>query len=211
METKTKEKEHKIINRETKYEGQNNFKIEELTIQIGEEEIKRQVFDRGNAIAALVYNTETNKFIFVEQYRAGAEGVMVEIVAGGIERDEKPEDAVRREVAEELGYKVDKITHIKDFYVSPGANKEITALFYVEVSEKISDGGGVDDEDIKIVEVEDIGLGGNIFFEVILNGDIKPPYQLIDAKSIIATNWWASNKLMKSLWQTVSDFKLKSI
>lgn len=210
METKTKE-EYEITNREIKFEGSNNFKIEEVTLQKGDKEIKRQVFDRGNAIAALVYNTETKKFIFVEQYRAGAEGVLLEIVAGGIEEDEKPQDAVKREVAEELGYKVDKITHIKDFYVSPGANKEITALFYVEVSEKISEGGGVDDEDIKIVEAIDLGLNGNVIFEMFDDGRIVPPYQMIDAKSIVAINWWVGNKMMKSLWETVSDFKMKSL
>jgi|694.fasta_scaffold18259_6 ADP-ribose pyrophosphatase len=203
--------EYKIVDREIKYEGSNNFKIEEITLQKGDKKIKRQIFDRGNAIAALVYNTETKKFLFVDQYRAGTNGNMLEIVAGGIEKSEKPEDAVRREIAEELGYKVDKITHIKDFYVSPGANTEITALFYVEVSEKISEGGGVDDEDIKIVEVEDLGLSGNVFFENIDNGVLKPPYQMIDAKSIIAINWWVSNSMMKSLWTTISDFKLKSI
>lgn len=211
METNIEKQEYEIVNRELKYEGSNNFKIEEITVKKGDKEIKRQVFDRGNAIAALVYNTETKKFLFVDQYRAGAEDKMIEIVAGGIEESEKPQDAVKREVAEELGYKVDKITHIRDFYVSPGANKEITALFYVEVSEKIAEGGGVDDEDIKIIEVEDLGLNGNIFFEISENGNIIPPYQMIDAKSIIAINWWVSNNMMRSLWSTVSDFKMKSL
>jgi nudix-type nucleoside diphosphatase (YffH/AdpP family) len=210
METKIKE-EYEITNREIKFEGSNNFKIEEITLQKGDKEIKRQVFDRGNAIAALVYNTETKKFIFVEQYRVPAEGVLLEIVAGGIEENEKPQDAVKREIAEELGYKVDKITHIKDFYVSPGGNREITALFYVEVSEKISEGGGVDDEDIKIVEAVDLGLNGNVIFEMFDDGRIVPPYQMIDAKSIVAINWWVGNKMMKSLWETVSDFKMKSL
>lgn len=210
METKIKE-EYEITNREIKFEGSNNFKIEEITLQKGDKEIKRQVFDRGNAIAALVYNTETKKFIFVEQYRVPVEGVLLEIVAGGIEENEKPQDAVKREIAEELGYKVDKITHIKDFYVSPGGNREITALFYVEVSEKISEGGGVDDEDIKIVEAVDLGLNGNVIFEMFDDGRIVPPYQMIDAKSIVAINWWVGNKMMKSLWETVSDFKMKSL
>lgn len=208
METK---EEYEITNREVKFEGSNNFKIEELTIQKGDKELKRQIFNRGNGIAALVYNTETEKFIFVEQYRAPVEGVLLEIVAGGIEENEKPQDAVKREIAEELGYKVDKITHIKDFYVSPGANTEITALFYVEVSEKISEGGGVDDEDIKIVEAIDLGLNGNVIFEMFNDGRIVPPYQMIDAKSIIAINWWVGNKMMKSLWETVSEFKMKSL
>lgn len=210
METKTEEN-YKILNTEIKYEGFKNFKIKELTIENGDKKFKREIFDRGNGVGALVYNTETKKFLFVEQYRAGGSGIFVEIVAGGIDENEKPEDAIRREIIEELGYKVDKMTHITDFYVSPGANTEITALFYVEVSEKISNGGGIDDENIKTIEVEDIGLNGNLFFEISTDGELKMPYKLIDAKSIIATNWWTSNKMMKSLWETVSDFKIKSL
>lgn len=202
--------EHEIIKRDEKYVS-NFFKIEDLTIKLGDKEIKREVFKRPNAAAALVYNTETKKYLFVEQYRAGAEGVMIEIVAGTMEENEKPQDTIKREVAEELGYKVDTILHISDFYVSPGANTEICALFYVEVSEKISDGGGVDDEYIRIIEVQDLGMSGNLFFEIPENGNITPPYKLIDAKSIIAVNAHVQSKMLRELWKTMSDYKMKSL
>lgn len=201
--------EVEIINKETKYSG--HFKIEEVHFKDGDKEYKYEVFDRGNAAAALVYNTETKKFLFVEQYRVATEGVMIEIVAGSIEKGEKPQDTIKREVAEELGYKVDKTVHIGDFYVSPGANKEVTALFYVEVSEKIGEGGGIDGENINVLEVPELGLNGNLFFEIKEDGLIVPPYKLIDAKSIIAVNWYMTSELMKNLWQTVSDYKIKSI
>ena len=202
--------DYEITKRENKYSGK--FKIEEVTIKTDDKEFKTEVFDRGNSVGALVYNTDTKKYLFVEQYRAGAEGVMIEIVAGAVDEGEKTQEAIKREIVEELGYKSDKITHISDFYLSPGASKEIMALFYVEVSEKIGKGGGVDDdENIRIVEVEDLGLSGNLFFEFPEEGDVIPPYKLIDAKSIMAVNWHVQNKMMKSLWETVSDFKMKSL
>lgn len=202
--------EYEITNREIKYKG--FAKLEEVTVKHGDTEFKREVFDRGNAAAALVYNTETKKFLFVEQFRPGANGVMVEIVAGGIEEGEKPQDSIKREIAEELGYKVDRLTHITDCYVSPGANTEVTAIFYAEVSEKIGEGGGSDEhENIRIVEVSDLGLNGNLFFDIPEDGDIVPPYKLIDSKSIIAVSWFMTSKLMRSLWETISDFKMKSL
>lgn len=202
--------EYEITNRVPKYSGK--FKIEELNIKYGDKEFRTEVFDRGNSVGALVYNTVTKKYLFTEQYRAGVEGMMIEIVAGKIEEGEKTQEAIKREIVEELGYKTDKIVHITDCYLSPGGSREIMALFYVEVSEKIGDGGGSDEhENITVVEVEDLGLNGNLFFEFPEEGDIIPPYKLIDIKSIVAVSWHVQNKMMKSLWETVSDFKMKSL
>lgn len=201
--------DYKIVNRENKYSGK--FKIEEVTVQKGDEQFKTEVFDRGNSIGALVYNTETKKYIFTEQYRAGAEGLMIEIVAGKIDEGEKPQDAVKREIAEEVGYKVDTMLHITDMYLSPGGSKEVMALFYVEVSEKIGEGGGIEGENIRVVEVEDLGMSGNLFFEIPENGMITPPYKLIDAKSIVAVNAHVQSKMLRDLWKTMSDYKMKSL
>ena len=201
--------EYEITNREIKYSG--NFKIEEVTVKNNDKEFKAEVFNRGNSVAALVYNTETKKYIFTEQYRVGAEGVMIEVVAGKIEEGEKPQDAVKREIAEEIGYKVDNMTHITDLYLSPGGSNEILAIFYVEVSEKIGEGGGTENEDITVIEVQDLGMSGNLFFEISENGDIIPPYKLIDAKSIIAVNAHIQNKMIKDLWKTISEYKMKSL
>jgi len=201
--------DYKIVNRENKYSGK--FKIEEVTVQRGDEQFKTEVFDRGNSIGALVYNTETKKYIFTEQYRAGAEGLMIEIVAGKIDEGEKPQDAVKREIAEEVGYKVDTMLHITDMYLSPGGSKEVMALFYVEVSEKIGEGGGIKGENIRVVEVDDLGMSGNLFFDIPADGNITPPYKLIDAKSIVAVNAHVQSKMLRDLWKTMSDYKMKSL
>lgn len=201
--------EYTITNREIKYNGY--LQIEELTIKNGGQEVKREVFKRDNVAAALVYNTETKKYLFVSKYRPGVDGMMVEIVSGSIEKGEKPQDTLKREIAEEIGYKVDKILHITDCYVSPGVNSEVFALFYVEVSEKISEGGGVDGENIQIVEVSELSLSGNLFFEITESGDITPPYKLIDAKSILAVTLHTQAEMMKKLWTTLSDYKMKSL
>lgn len=201
--------DYEIVGRETKYSGK--FKIEEVTVKNGDKEFKAEVFDRGNSVGALVYNTETKKYLFTEQYRVGAEGVMIEIVAGKIDEGETPQEAVKREIAEEIGYKVDNITHITDMYLSPGGSKEVMALFYVEVSEKIGEGGGIEEEDITVIEVGDLGMSGNLFFDIPENGMITPPYKLIDAKSIIAVNAHVQSKMLRELWKTMSDYKMKSL
>ena len=140
-----------------KKELYNGFvKLNEVTITDGDSEFTREVIDTTNSIAVVIYDTEKKKYIFVEQYRAGADGLMLEVVAGAIDVGETQEEAAKREIMEETGYKVDIINHIKDFYITPGRANEIVSLFYCEVSERVNDGGGIGDENIGIVEVEKI-------------------------------------------------------
>lgn len=206
----------KIVDTEVLYNGYT--KLEKLTIDNGENVVTREVLRMGNSVCAIIKDTIKDKYIFVSQYRPGVDGVMVEIVAGQIDDGEKPEESIKREIMEETGYKVDTISHIKDFYTSPGRTDEIMSLFYVEVGEKINQGGGVDEgELIEIVEVSHIGLGGKLFFSDPFDLDfsgqekIMAPYQLIDAKSIISVMWLENSNLMKDMSQVITNAKLKSL
>jgi 23S rRNA maturation mini-RNase III len=40
---------------------------------------------------------------------------------------------------------------------------------------------------------------------------ITPPYKLIDAKSIVAVNAHVQSKMLRELWKTMSDYKMKSL
>jgi len=209
--------EHEITDKKTVYEG--HGKIEEVTIKNGEKEIKREVLKMGNGVGAIIKDTVKNKYIFVSQYRAGAEGLMVEIVAGKIDEGEKPEEAIKREIMEETGYKVDYVNHIKDFYTCPSRLDEIISVFYAEVSEQVNEGGGIGDEEISIVEVEMLGLGGRLFFEDPMNMEMKvgeeqkmkPPYQIIDAKTLIAVMSLENSNVLKDMADVITQAKLRSL
>jgi ADP-ribose pyrophosphatase len=82
--------DYEITDKKTVYEG--HGKIEEFTIKNKNKEVKREVLTMGNGVGAIIKDTTKNKYIFVSQYRAGAEGLMVEIVAGKIDEGEKPEE-----------------------------------------------------------------------------------------------------------------------
>jgi ADP-ribose pyrophosphatase len=209
--------EYEISNRKMILDD--SVKVEEVTIKKNEKEIKRQVLKAKHCVGAIIKDTVKNKYIFVSQYRAGAEGLMVEIVAGKIDDNEKPEEAVKREIMEETGYKVDYMDHLKDFYTSPGITDEIMSVFYVEVSEQVNEGGGIGDEDINLVEVEMLGLGGRLFFEDPLNTEMKmgeeqtmkQPYQLIDAKSLIAVMSLENSNVLKDMANVITQAKLRSL
>src|SRR5260370_36448091 len=134
------------------------FKIEEATLKYERfdgtmsQTVRRLNLNRGDSVAALILNTDTNKVVLTNQFKyptyENGDGWIIEIVAGMVDRDENYDDAVRREVLEETGYQVDALTPISTFYVSPGGSSERIILYFVEVrnSDQIGSGGGVASE-----------------------------------------------------------------
>lgn len=209
--------DYKVKETKELYDG--FIKLEEVTISNGDKEISREVIKTCNSVAAIIYDTVKKKYIFIEQYRAGADGLMVEVVGGAIDEDEKHEQSIKREIMEETGYKVDYVSHAKDFYLTPGRANDIVSLFYCEVSEKVNDGGGIGDEEISIIEVEKLGLGGRIFLEDPSNPNMeegvektmKPPYQIIDAKTLIAVMWLENSNILKEMADVITQAKIRSL
>jgi len=80
------------------------------------------------------------------------------------------------------------------------------ALFYIKVSEKISE----PPTHINVVEVDKFGMSGRLHFNTKEGNELTPPYQLIDAKSIIAVNWIESNKVLKDMADVITDAKLRT-
>jgi len=120
--------------------------------------ITRLSVERGDAVGVLVFNRDSEQFLFVRQLRVPLirhdEPWIVEVAAGGIEKGETPEEAAIREVEEEIGYRAKKLEYLGEMYGSPGGLSEKLTLFYAEVEAKdrTGEGGGVDDhEDVEIV------------------------------------------------------------
>lgn len=98
------------------------------------QEIKREVFQRGNAAAALLYDPTTDSIGMIEQFRVGAIGSdagawCYETVAGMIDPGETAEQSIRRELIEEAGFTPQKLIPICDYLSSPGGCDEIIYLY----------------------------------------------------------------------------------
>ena len=153
-----------IVDSQIAYKG--HFKMMKYTVrnENGKTYLE-ECFERGHAVAAVVWDSNIQRFIFTKQFRIGAasdsQGTkteLIEIVAGSMDKEnETPVQALVREIEEELGYRVSEednnITHIASVYVSPGGTSEKVHIYLVEVSQKVSEGGGVEDENISIVEM----------------------------------------------------------
>ncbi len=154
------------------------------------EEVERENFYRGDSVAALVYDANSEQVLLVRQFRYPVYAVepdsawITEIVAGSMDDKEQPEETLIRELDEEVNLKISKknLEYISTFYVSPGGTSERIFLYAVETDLEHVDvkQGGLDEEaeDIKAVILPFSDVLGQV-----ANGSIK------DAKTIIALLW----------------------
>lgn len=127
---------------------------------------------RHNGGACIVAVTKDNEILFVKQYRYPLNKVVMEIPAGKLEPNERPEICAKRELREETGA-IGEVEYLTEIYPTPGYSSEIIyiyAAFNVEIGSLSLD----EDEFIDVVKVDiDSAL------EMIKSGEIK------DAKTIV--------------------------
>lgn len=162
------------------------------------EEIERELFERGHAVAMLPYDPVSDQVVMVEQVRVGALGEarpwQLEIVAGMLDKEgEDPIDVAKREAVEEAGLDVTHIEHISGYYPSAGGCSERLELFVGQIKAPTSAGVfGLqsEGEDIRvhILTREDA-------YEMVKNGTIE------NAASIITIQWLMLNhQQLRAQW-----------
>lgn len=123
------------------------------------DEMSRELFERGHAVAMLPYDPVLDRVVLIEQFRIGALNDeagpwLTEIVAGMIGKGETAADVARRESVEESGCEVGDLMHICSYYPSPGACSETIELFCGRVDASKAEGiHGLDHEheDIRVI------------------------------------------------------------
>jgi len=185
---------YKVKEEEVIYDG--FFKFSKLKVEFekynGDKGIKNvEMFERGDSASVVLYETDTNSLLFTEQFRypttINSNGWLIELVAGKIDENEEPELTTKREIEEEIGYRVSKFENIGIYYLSPGGTSERIHIFYAEVksTDKTLEGGGKYDEseDIKLIKIQIEDLSS-----AMKSGQIN------DAKTAIGLSWYLANK-----------------
>lgn len=184
------------------------FQLDEYRIRYdkfegGSNEVVREVFERGDAVAVLPYDPLRDEIVLVEQFRAGAvrasgeTGAMpwlLEPIAGMLDKDETPEEVVRREALEEAGCELRELIRVYRYLVSPGGTTE-QITFYAARTDTAHLGGihGLDHEheDIKVHIIKrDDAL------------DMLNAGRITNAVTLISLQWLALNyKDLQSRWR----------
>ncbi|WP_340121831.1 NUDIX domain-containing protein [Methylobacter svalbardensis] len=196
------DKQFEILSKDIVYQG--FFRVEKYRLKhtlFGggwSAEITRELFVRGSCVAVLLYDSNTDKVILIEQFRAGAilnpdKTWLVEIVAGAIEAGEIAEEVAYRESWEEAGCEIQQLMVINEFYTTPGGSSEWITLFCGKVdSTQVGGIHGLDHEDedilVRAVDFDEV-------YHMLENGEID------SAIPIIAIQWLALNKQkLKQKW-----------
>ncbi|HXS92663.1 MAG TPA: GDP-mannose pyrophosphatase NudK [Steroidobacteraceae bacterium] len=120
----------------------------------------REAYDRGNGATILLYDQARRTVVLTQQFRlptyvnGNASGMLIEACAGLLDQDD-PETCIAREAFEETGYEIRNPRKVMQAYMSPGSVTEILHFFVAEYSrvQRVSTGGGVEEEDIEVMEL----------------------------------------------------------
>lgn len=123
---------------------------------------QRETYDRGDGATILLYNTDRRTVLLTRQFRLPAyvnghpDGMLIETAAGLLDGD-SPEEAIRREAAEETGHTIGTPERVFEVYMSPGSVTERLHFFAAPYRPQASaaDGYGIaaEGEDITTVEL----------------------------------------------------------
>lgn len=126
------------------------------------------------------------RFRVATRVNGNESGQLIESCAGLLDNDE-PEVCIRKEAIEETGYEVGEVRKLFELYMSPCGVTELIHFFIAEYSDnqRANAGGGVEDEDIEVLE-----LPFSRALEMIKTGEIR------DGKTVLLLNYLQTSHLM---------------
>ena len=133
----------RLLDEQTVWSG--HYAMRKLTLQhrrfAGDwsDPLVREVFERGDAVAVLPYDPESDSLVMIEQFRPGAmrgddTPWMLELIAGVVEPGESDENVAHREAMEEAACELSELVPIATVFPSAGACTEQVRLFCGRVS-----------------------------------------------------------------------------
>ncbi len=153
----------RLISSRTVFEGRLiAVRVDEVELP-GGARATREIVSHPGAVVIVPLLGE-GRVVMIRQYRPAAGKVLWELPAGVLEEGEQPEEAARRELAEEIGYQAEELTPLFSTYLSPGFSSEVAHLFLARGLRKV-DARAEPDESIRAVSlslceaVEMVGRG----------------------------------------------------
>ena len=141
-----------------------NLRVDDVELSDGTVTIREIIEHPGGVCVAAL--TKDGKLPFVRQFRYPYREIVAELPAGKLEKGEDPFEAVKRELAEEVGAHGTNWRSMGNLYPSPGYCGEIIRLFACDIDES----GKSHPDDGEFLEVEYIPLEKAV--EMVLAGEL---------------------------------------
>jgi ADP-ribose pyrophosphatase len=137
-----------------------------------------EVVEHSEAVVVIV-RPQPSQMLLVRQYRHPLARATWEVVAGGIDPGESPEEAAARELREETGYVAQGVRRLWSAFSAPGFCDELLHFCVVEgyeIGERAGFDEGEEEMELGIFEIEELWRK--------IRGDELP-----DAKTQISVLW----------------------
>jgi len=121
----------KTIRSKTVFQGR-LLRLAVVTVDVDGKRSTREIAYHNGATAVLAQLPD-KRFVLVEQFRKPLEQEMLEVVAGGLDKGERPAACARRELREETGYRARRLVALGRMAPAPGYTSEILHLFFAQV------------------------------------------------------------------------------
>lgn len=172
--------DYEIVKREVLYEGKfrlARYHIRHQLFNGGWSEVfSREILERFSAAGVLPYDPILDRVILIEQFRPGSladpkSPWLIEIPAGILEGDAKPDDLAYREAMEEAGCELTNLAPVCDYFVSPGGCNEYIHLYCGKVD--ASEVGGIHGLKHEYEDIRVLNMPAEEAFDHLYKGNIK--------------------------------------
>lgn len=121
----------KTISKEMIYKGK-IIDVEKHQVTLPDGNISEREIVKHNGAVAVLALTDEKEVVVVQQYRKAMEKTLLEIPAGKLEHGEDREEAAKRELEEETGYKTKQLELIGEMYGCPGFCDEKVSIYFTD-------------------------------------------------------------------------------
>ncbi len=119
-----------------------------------------EIANTHDSVSILLYHDSKDAFVLVKQFRPAIylhnnDGYTHELCAGLVDKEKDIKVIAMEEIEEECGFKVplESIEKITAFHTAVGFAGGKQTVYYAKVDDdmKVSEGGGIDDEEIEVI------------------------------------------------------------
>lgn len=108
------------------------FRVEEVSQSLAQGGVATRAIVRHPGAVTIIPMVDSEHVCLIHNFRIAVNQTLIELPAGTLEPNEPPEQTAARELAEETGFRAERLSKLNSFYLSPGIIDERMHLYLAE-------------------------------------------------------------------------------